>query len=91
MNGTFITIPDRYTARGITFLPHGQQYSSSLPIGDYDYLGECDVCYTDLGKPCRSQAGMFVHVETGEKWYVGLGVAEWLLENHRREPARFAD
>jgi hypothetical protein len=82
---TIITIPDRYTCRGLTFLPHGQQYTGPVPPGEYDMLGECDVCYSDLGQSKRGRAEMLVRAGTGERWYVGLEVGAYLRREHVRE------
>ncbi len=79
-----VTIPDRYTCRGITFLPHGQQFSGSVPAGEYDVMGETDVCYSDLGVSKRTTAVKLVNIENGEKWYVSLAVGAYLLEEHKR-------
>jgi len=85
MLATIISIPDRYTARGLTFLQNGQQFTLGLPAGEYDDLGECDLVYSDLGKTTRGPAVMLVNIATGEKWYVGVQVAEFLRKEHARE------
>lgn len=79
-----VSIPDRYTARGVTFLAHGQQCTLGLPAGEYDVLGECDLVYSDLGKSQRGRAVQLVNIATGEKWYVGVGVGEWLERMYKR-------
>ena len=86
-----VVIPDRYTARGITFLAHGQQCTTGLPAGEYDYICDTEVCYTDLGKPARTKAAMLVNIATAEKWYVSLNVAEFLLRDHKRPLPCHAD
>lgn len=78
---TIVTVPDDYTVRGITFLP--QQFTGSIPAGDYDVLGETDVTYSDLGKPKTSRGVLLVNVATGAKWYVGVAVADWLLRTFK--------
>lgn len=81
--GTFVVIPDRYTCRGLTFLPHGQQMTGSVPAGTYDVGGECDLCYTDLGVSKRGRAVPITNIDTLEKWYVGPAVALFLLKEHQ--------
>ncbi len=81
---TIVTIPDRYTARGLTWLGHGQQYSGSVPPGEYDVIGECDVCYSDLGIQKRGRAVQLVNIANAEKWYVSLNVADYLVSQHKR-------
>jgi hypothetical protein len=81
---TIIVIPDRYTARGLTFLPHGQQCTMSLPPGEYDVLGTVDLCYTDFGQSKCTDACMLVNIANGQKWYVGVQIGDWLVEHYKR-------
>ncbi len=81
---TIVLIPDRYTCRGITFLPNGQQMSLGLPKGEYDVVCECNLTYSDLGKTKMGRACMLVNIDNGEKWYVGVEIGKWLTECHLR-------
>lgn len=71
-----------YTCRGITFLP--QQFTGSVPAGEYDVLEEQDLLYCDLGKFKQGRAVPVVNIATGDTWYVGVQVAEFLVNEHRR-------
>lgn len=63
-----VSIQD-HSCRGLTFLTHGQQYSWSVPPGDYTLTGESDVCWTDFGTPKRTRAVQLVSAEHGT-WYI---------------------
>ena len=91
MTATIVCIPDRYTCRGITFLPHGQQFKGSVPAGEYDILDPQDVCYSDLGRASRTSAYPLVNIATGEKWYVSLNVGKFLMEEHLRPLGRYSE
>lgn len=77
-----VTIPDCYTCRGLTFLP--QQCCGPVPAGEYDVLDEMLLDYTDLGRLKSGPAVPLVNIATGDKWYVGVQIAQFLLAEHKR-------
>lgn len=83
-----IEVPAR-SFRGLTYLPNGQQFSSWLPKGEYDVIGETDLTYSDLGTVKRASAVQLVNIATAEKWYVGVEAAEQLEREHKRPPGRY--
>lgn len=72
MPATFTVKQDR-AVRGLTYLPHGQQYSGYLPKGEYSVLGECTVSYSDLGETKHAPA-VKLRSAKGEQWYVAPAI-----------------
>jgi hypothetical protein len=81
---TIVSIPDRYTCRGVTWLANGQQCTLGVPKGEYDMLGECNLTYTDLGRLKEGKGYKMQNIANGEIWYVGIEVAGFLMRDHLR-------
>lgn len=67
----YCTVQQR-KVRGLTYLPHGQQFSGWVPKGRYDVQGEVDITYSSLGETMRYRAIKICHQKEGT-WYVALG------------------
>jgi hypothetical protein len=77
------TVKKASTVRGLTYLPHGQQYSTWLPKGQYAVIGECTIAYSDLGIVKHSPAIKLLSPNGRDHWYV----APAILEAASKEPA----
>jgi hypothetical protein len=81
---TIIVVPNIYTCRGLTWLPSSQQCALPVPPGEYDVLPEQDLEYADRGMLKTGRAVPIVNIANGDKWYVGVAVADFLLNEHKR-------
>lgn len=62
--------------RAITFLPHGQQFNTWLPAGDYNDVGPVDLWIKELGRGewCKVRELVGMSKNNHGKWYIGESV-----------------